>query len=225
MSIPCRAIKLPEAGHEIRGYGWLPGQPWQTAPLFMRQGGHTYFYINDHLGAPRRLVDAEELVIWSAHIDAFGRAHVDPGATVDNPWRGSGQYHDAETGLHHNTYRTYDPHAGRYLSVDPILEEGGTAFYAFADKAPTAQTDPWGLAPAKRGFGISGWPFGDQPWTVSGCVSIGGYAGIGGESSVCVSMSRGCSGAWWIWSPGSGETERDRAARSKPNDRPPRRAA
>ena len=180
--------ELDAAGHELRSYGWLPGQPWQTAPLCMRQGGQTYFYVNDHLGAPRRLIDEEGQVVWSARVDAFGRAWVDPGSTVESPWRGSGQYFDAETGLHHNTCRIYDPQMGRYLSPDPILEEGGTSLYAFADNAPTVAIDPWGLAPAKRGIGITGWPFGDRPFAVAGCISVGAYAGIGGEASLCVSF-------------------------------------
>ncbi len=31
-----------------------------------------------------------------------------------------GQYYDAETGLHYNRFRYYDPGVGRYISADPI---------------------------------------------------------------------------------------------------------
>ncbi len=36
------------------------------------------------------------------------------------PLRFPGQYDDAETGLHYNYFRYYDPETGRYLSPDPL---------------------------------------------------------------------------------------------------------
>lgn len=37
-----------------------------------------------------------------------------------------GQYYDAETGLHYNRFRYYDPSIGRYISADPIGQLGST---------------------------------------------------------------------------------------------------
>ena len=61
-------------------------------------------------------------VVWSAVQEAFGAAHVDPAARIENPLRGSGQYFDAESGLHYNTRRYYDPRLGRYIQADPLGE-------------------------------------------------------------------------------------------------------
>ena len=45
--------------------------------------------------------------------------------TVQNNLRYPGQYFGAETGLHYNWHRFYDPETGRYISADPIGLDGG----------------------------------------------------------------------------------------------------
>ena len=44
---------------------------------------------------------------------------------ADNPYRFSTKYTDKESGLVYYGYRYYDPVEGRWLSRDPIQEEGG----------------------------------------------------------------------------------------------------
>ena len=46
-----------------------------------------------------------------------------------NPWRFSTKYQDDETGLLYYGYRFYNPTDGRWLSRDPIEEEGGLNLY------------------------------------------------------------------------------------------------
>jgi RHS repeat-associated protein len=55
-----------------------------------------------------------------------------------------GQYHDEESGLSYNTFRYYDPHAGRFISSDPIGLAGGLNLYRYANN-PIRWIDPWGL--------------------------------------------------------------------------------
>lgn len=103
-----------------KGYGWKPNGIWGTDPVFMIEGGSYYFYQNDHLGTPQKLVDEGGNVVWSAEYTAFGEAVVDPASTVENNLRFPGQYFDEETNLHYNWQRYYDVEAGRYAQVDPI---------------------------------------------------------------------------------------------------------
>ncbi|WP_290371204.1 RHS repeat-associated core domain-containing protein, partial [Paraburkholderia unamae] len=56
-----------------------------------------------------------------------------------------GQYFDAESGLHYNRFRYYDPQAGRYVNQDPIGLSGGSNPYLYASNAPAMRIDPFGL--------------------------------------------------------------------------------
>src|SRR5690606_37499243 len=63
---------------------------------------------------------------------------------LTNNLRYAGQYHDAETGLHYNTRRYYDPVSGRYITPDPLGVAGGWNLYDYANGDPVNQMDPTG---------------------------------------------------------------------------------
>ncbi len=74
----------------------------------------------------------------------FGRADVTVESVVNN-LRFAGQYYDAETGLHYNCQRYYDPALGRYLTPDPIGLAGGINPYVYCLNDPVNLIDPMGL--------------------------------------------------------------------------------
>ncbi|WP_082079617.1 RHS repeat-associated core domain-containing protein [Cupriavidus basilensis] len=108
----------------------------------------TLFYQTDHLGTPQELVDETGKVVWLGRYKAWGglkasRHGADP-AEATNAIRFPGQYHDAETGLHYNRHRYYDPGTGRFISKDPIGLAGGINVYQYASN-PVEWVDPLGL--------------------------------------------------------------------------------
>ena len=110
----------------------------------MKYNNAYYFYHNDHLGTPQKLVAQNGSVVWSATYSAFGEASVER-ETVTNNLRFPGQYYDVETGLHYNWHRYYDPGIGRYVSVDPISFAGGDAnLYRYVKNNPLNFMDPEG---------------------------------------------------------------------------------
>jgi RHS repeat-associated protein len=115
-----------------------------TDPVFMKIGTDYYWYHNDHLMTPQMMTTSSGAVVWKAKYNSFGKATVDSSPTVDNPLRFPGQYEDAETGLHYNYFRYYNPETGRYLRVDPLRWVGGINFYPYALSNPVIKYDPEG---------------------------------------------------------------------------------
>jgi RHS repeat-associated protein len=123
-----------------------------TDPLYLKTGNareQHYFYQNDHLGTPQKLMSTTGAIVWDARYEAFGQATpipLLPGVQpIDNPLRFAGQYHDPETGWHYNWHRYYSPELGRYITSDPIGLEGGLNTYAYVGGNPVNMVDPMGL--------------------------------------------------------------------------------
>ncbi len=127
-----------------RQYGWEPEGTWGTDPLYLKTGGQTYFYQNDHLGTPQKLVAMNGAVVWSARYESFGAARI-ANEQVENPLRFPGQYVDRETEFYYNYFRYYDSSLGRYIRRDPIGLVGGINVYLYVQGSPLAFFDNDGL--------------------------------------------------------------------------------
>jgi RHS repeat-associated protein len=103
-----------------------------------------YYFINDHLGTPQRIVDENNNIVWSGDFLPFSKVNATV-AELGNNFRFPGQYYDAETGLHYNWHRYYDPKLGRYLTPDPIGLIGGINLYTYVQNNPVNWVDPMGL--------------------------------------------------------------------------------
>ncbi|WP_269630897.1 Ig-like domain repeat protein [Pelomonas sp. BJYL3] len=135
--------------------GVMPDSHFSTAPLFVKTqnsaGQAVVAYLqHDQLGTPMQALDKNGRLLWSAQFNVFGRAQITtPAATAERPTielalRLPGQWEDAETGLHYNFRRYYDPETGRYITQDPIGLEGGGNMYRYAEADPANLTDPTG---------------------------------------------------------------------------------
>ena len=111
------------------------------------QAGLAWLHTN-HLGAPELATDPAGQPIWRARYAPFGAATLTPSParpdfTLD--LRLPGQVFDAETGLHYNRARYYDPGEGQYLTPDPLGTPDGPNPYAYAAFNPLGKVDPDGL--------------------------------------------------------------------------------
>ncbi|HFK8571703.1 TPA: RHS repeat domain-containing protein, partial [Pseudomonas aeruginosa] len=149
---------LGEAEHDGSGrklraqyYLWLDSLPLATIDADYdaqgKVGNPTLLYLHgDHLDTPRLATDASGQIAWQWQSDAFGRGEaLSQGSTRVN-LRFPGQYYDAESGLHYNYFRDYDPETGRYVESDPIGLAGGLNTFSYVYGNPVNLIDPNGLA-------------------------------------------------------------------------------
>lgn len=184
-------------GAPIREYAWLGSIPVAVfTPNGSGAAAPLVHYIHaDHLGAPRIVVDRNNLIRWTWFVDPFGGGVPDAnpqgaGAFV-LPLRLPGQYHDTESGLHYNGFRDYDPPSGRYTQSDPIGLVGGANTYTYVEGNPVSLVDPTGeiaFVPHLVGFAVgAGLEFLTNPCASATDVLLAGSLGaLGGGASKAV---------------------------------------
>ncbi|MFC7303184.1 putative T7SS-secreted protein [Streptomyces monticola] len=103
--------------------------------------------ITDLVGAPTELLNEQGDITWRTRSTVWGTtAWNHRSATAYTPLRFPGQYFDAETGLHYNYFRTYDPETARYLTSDALGLAPAPNPNTYVQN-PHTQADPLGLAP------------------------------------------------------------------------------
>ncbi len=138
-----------ETGALIKDYIWQQGlhpvaqiDASMPAQAGMPSEGIIYLH-TDHLLTNRLATDATRKVIWRWEGEAFGNTPASGSVSVN--LRFPGQYYDAETNLHYNHFRYYDPELGRYITSDPIGLRGGMNTYGYVEQNPIVSIDPRGL--------------------------------------------------------------------------------
>ncbi len=107
------------------------------------QQGTNYYYVTDHLGSIKAVTDASGTVVARFEYDPYGRQVQTFGSLkVDYGFAGLFEH---KSGLKLAVWRLYDPATGRWLSRDPIREEGGWNLYCYADSDPVNLVDCLGL--------------------------------------------------------------------------------
>jgi len=147
-----------QTGQLIKDYLWQEGMT-PLAQIDDNAGTEAISYLyTDHLMTNRLATDDLQQVIWQWEGEAFGNTPAQEFTTTQVNLRFPGQYFDAETNLHYNWNRYYNPATGRYITSDPIGIDGGMNTYLYAFANPIIFIDPLGLAPYCTG--VPDYPFG-----------------------------------------------------------------
>jgi RHS repeat-associated protein len=114
-------------------------------PLALQRSGEGFFYHADHLGSIRLLTDAAGSAVNTYRYDSYGRVESVTEGVV-NPFTYTARELDPESGLYYYRARYYDPHAGRFISEDPLgLLGGDPNLYSYVLNNAVNATDPFGL--------------------------------------------------------------------------------
>ena len=138
----------------VRSYLWDPSEPQATRVLAMTSWEANGTQEKEHLYC---MHDAMKNVT-SLFGEARGRRALyeyrpygglvtsEGNMAQENKFRFSSEYMDDELGLIYYNYRHLNPHDGRWISRDPIMEQGGWNLYRFICNSLTKRYDLLGLA-------------------------------------------------------------------------------
>ncbi|WP_217704993.1 RHS repeat protein [Victivallis sp. Marseille-Q1083] len=143
-----------------KGYLWgedlsgnLQGAGGVGGLLAEKRGGQTYLPVYDGNGNIMSYLNASTKASVAEYIyDAFGRTISSSGAEADNfTYRFSTKPVDGN-GLYYYGYRYYDPQHGRWISRDPLEEEGGINLYGFVQNNGVMKYDLLGTFVLSPGY-------------------------------------------------------------------------
>jgi RHS repeat-associated protein len=113
----------------------------------------THFCLKDYLD-PTALITPAAAVVERFSYDAFGPVRFMDSSFVtqsSSSYAWTFLFHaefiDSESGLYNYGYRFYNPSLGRWLSRDPIGEDGGVNLYRMSHNNPVIFRDVLGLSP------------------------------------------------------------------------------
>ncbi|MBV4202009.1 RHS repeat domain-containing protein [Akkermansia muciniphila] len=122
---------------------WDPTQPEATRPLAIRKDGTWYAYGWDLTRNVTEVFGKAGYLRTAYTYTPYGEAAAEGDVTQPIQW--SSEYNDEELGLVYYNYRHLNPHDGRWISRDPIMEQGGWNLYAFVENLPVWVIDHCGL--------------------------------------------------------------------------------
>ena len=157
-------------------------------PLAIRNGNNTGYYHRDGLGSTARLTDQAGKVSGQYEYDEFGVPTHSTSAII-NPFTYTGREWDSVAGSYFYRARFFDPHAGRFLSKDPLGIVQNPNQYSYCANDPISFGDPSGMI-YWRGIGLGLINFGiGLGETALGVVSIAG--GVTLAAGGCVTSETG----------------------------------
>jgi RHS repeat-associated protein len=117
--------------------------------------GNLAWYLADHLGSIRVVMNSLDTTTDVISFDAFGNISSDSNSTFGDRYKWTGREFDALTGLQYNRARVYQATVGRWTTEDPLgFGADDVDLYRYVGNTPDGSSDPYGLVktrPISRG--------------------------------------------------------------------------
>jgi RHS repeat-associated protein len=145
----------------------------------------TAWYLTDHEGSVRDIVDTSGTVLDHIAYDSYGNVTSESSPSNGDRFKFDGMAMDAAIGLYYDNARYYDSASGRFVSQDPTgFTSGDENLFRFTHNSPSNQTDVTGLrGDPDDGYvvygGLTYYRDSNGKWHRVGFVG-GGYGNIGG---------------------------------------------
>jgi len=144
----------------VRSYLWDPSEPEATRVLAMTRWEANGTQVKEHLycmhDAMKNVTslfgEARERRALYEYRPYGGLITSEGNMAEENKFRFSSEYMDDELGLVYYNYRHLNPHDGRWISRDPIMEQGGWNLFAFVNNNSIINFDYLGTIPPPGGF-------------------------------------------------------------------------
>lgn len=134
---------LDAAGDPVQRYLFRPGIDQPLARF--RSGEGAAFYLTDHLGSVRAVVDEAGTVLDQVDYSSFGVPVLETNPLDGDRLKYTAREFDPDLGLYGYRSRHYDPELGRFISPDSIgFDSGDLNLYRYVWNAPHQYTDPYG---------------------------------------------------------------------------------
>ena len=122
LQIAC--VDCTRSGHPALWFvTWDPSQPTATRPLAIQKDGTWFTYGYDITKNVCEVFGPAGYIRTSYSYAPFG--NVTESGDVSQPFQWSSEHYDSELDLVYYNFRHYSPSIGRFLSRDPIEEQGG----------------------------------------------------------------------------------------------------
>jgi len=103
-------------------------------PLFVGDRQQVYAVFRQPVPVGNRPADAFGQPTMSSYVSGW----------ADNPFLFQTMYFDSITGMYYDKARWYSPTVGRFMTRDPIAENGDVNIYAYGHNDPGNRYDAWG---------------------------------------------------------------------------------
>jgi len=114
-------------------------------------GSTARWYVTDHLGSIRKVLDNSGVVKDAITYDAWGNILTETDANERGRYAWTSREIDVETALQYNRARYYDATTGRWIAQDPLgFDAGDSNLYRYVKNAPATSKDPSGLQDRPR---------------------------------------------------------------------------